>query len=168
MKKEFLEAGKIVGTHGVKGGMRLNPWSDDSDFLTTVKTVYTDKNTPYKVMSAKAHGNITLITLEGIESIEDAERLRNKTLFVKRDDLSLPEGRYFIEEIKGSKVFDADSKELLGVLSDVSQTGANDVWHIENGGKEYLVPAIESVIVKVDIEEETVEIRPLGGIFDAD
>ena len=69
-------------------------------------------------------------------------------------------------EIIGSEVFDADTNELLGILSDVSETGANDVWHIKRGDREYLVPAIESVIVSVNIDEEKIVIKTLRGIFD--
>ena len=78
----------------------------------------------------------------------------------------LPEGRYFVSEIIGAQVFDADTDALLGILSEVSPTGANDVWHIKSGDKEYLVPAIPDVIVNVDINNDKIAIRPLKGIFD--
>ena len=166
MKKEYLEAGKIVGTHGVRGFVRIMPWADDG-FFTGIKRVFVgDTKQEIKLISAKPHGNIIIAALFGVNSIEDAERLRNKTVFVKRDDTVLPENRYFISEIIGAEVFDADSGEKLGVLSDVSSTGANDVWHIERNGKEYLVPAIPQVIVSVDIEADKIVLRPLKGIFD--
>ena len=100
--------------------------------------------------------------------LTEAEKLRNRVLLIKRDDAKIPEGRYFVDEIISCKVYHADTGELLGTLSDVSKTGANDVWHIKNGDKEYLVPAIESVVISVDIDAEKVLIRPMGGIFDAD
>ena len=87
-------------------------------------------------------------------------------LFIKREDAELPEGRYFVSEIIGSTVFDSDTNEPLGTLFDVSETGANDVWHIKRGEREYLVPAIPSVIVSVDIDAEKIVIKPLRGIFD--
>ena len=168
MIKKFLETGKIVGTHGVRGMVRVQPWCDDGEFLTRFKTVYTDaegKNC-LKVISAKPHGNVALMTISGVNSIEEAEKLRGKVIFINRKDVKLPEGRYFISDILGCKVTDADTGETLGVLSDVSETGANDVWHIEKDGKEYLVPAIGDVIVNVNPEENSVVIRPLKGIFD--
>lgn len=168
MIKEFLESGKIVGTHGIRGAVRFQPWSDDADFLSGVKTVYLPDNTPLEIVSVKPHGNIAILEIAGVNSIEDAEKLRNKVLLVKRSDADIPEGRYFIEELISSKVFDKKTGELLGVLSDVSKTGANDVWHIKKGDKEYLVPAIESVVVSVDIEKGEVVIDPLEGIFDED
>ena len=168
MIKEFLESGKIVGTHGIRGAVRFQPWSDDADFLSGVKTVYLPDNTPLEIVSVKPHGNIAILEIAGVNSIEDAEKLRNKVLLVKRSDADIPEGRYFIEELISSKVFDKKTGELLGVLSDVSKTGAPDVWHIKKGDKEYLVPAIESVVVSVNIEKGEVVIDPLEGIFDED
>ena len=167
MKKQFLEVGQIVGTHGVRGTMRVKPWSDDSDFLSDFKRVYLGEGeTELKISCAKAHGNVTLLDIKGVDSIEKAEALRGKVLTVNRDDIALPEGRYFVDELIGCKVTDADTGEELGVISDVSKTGANDVWHITKNGNEYLVPAIESVIVSVDVEKEVAVLRPLKGIFD--
>lgn len=167
MKKEFLEAGKIVGTHGVRGMVRIDPWADSCDFLKQFKTLYIKGgDEALNILSLSAHGRIAIAKIKGIETIEEAESLRNETLFIKRDDASLPEGRYFVDELISCEVFDADTEEKLGVITDVSKTGANDVWHIEKNGTEYLVPAIDSVIVSVDVENEKAVIRPLKGIFD--
>ncbi len=119
-----------------------------------------------RVTSAKAHGNLALLGFEGVDSIEAAEGLRGKVLFLNRDDLNLDPGRYLIEDLLNCIVIDADSRETLGVLREVSSTGANDVWHIERAGKIYLVPAIEEVIVSVDTQAERILLRPLKGIFD--
>ncbi|MBQ8739966.1 MAG: 16S rRNA processing protein RimM [Clostridia bacterium] len=167
MKKEFLEIGKFVGTHGVRGMVRIQPWSDDGAFLTQFKKFYLENGkTKIEMSKIAPHGNVVIAQVKGVDTIEDAEKLREKVLYIKRDDARLPEGRYFISEIIGSQVFDADTNALLGTLADVSPTGANDVWHIKNGDKEYLVPAIPDVIVSVDINTDTVVIRPLKGIFD--
>lgn len=166
--KKFLETGKIVGTHGVKGMLRVQPWCDSADFLKQFKYIYTDNNGENKltVASANAHGNIVLMAVKGIDSIEKAETLRNKIIYIDRKDAKLPEGRYFIDDLIGCTVYDADTDSVLGTLTDVSATGANDVWHISRDGKEYLVPAIAEVIVSVDIERGSLKIRALKGIFD--
>lgn len=168
MLKRYLETGKIVGTHGVKGMMRVQAWCDSADFLKQFKKIYTDKNgeNALTVTSCQPHGNVVLMAVKGIDSIEKAEMLRNKVIYIDRKDAKLPEGRYFIDDLIGCEVYDADSNALLGVLSEVSSTGANDVWHIVRDGKEYLVPAIDEVIVSVDVESEKLEIRPIKGIFD--
>ncbi len=168
MIKQFLETGKIVGTHGVRGMVRVQPWCDNGDFLTGFEFLYTDTlgNNKLKITSAKPHGNVVLMSISGVDSIEAAEKLRGKVIYINRKDVKLPEGRYFISDILGSTVYDADSGEVLGELSDVTETGANDVWHISRENREYLVPAIEQVIVEVNPEENSVVIRPLKGIFD--
>ena len=167
MKKEFLEIGKFVGTHGVRGMVRIQPWSDDGEFLTQFKKFYLDNGlTKIEMSKITPHGNVVIAAVKGVDSIEEAEKLRERVLYIKRDDAKLPDGRYFISEIIGAQVFDADSDALLGTLADVSPTGANDVWHIKRGETEYLVPAIPDVIVNVDINNDVIKIRPLKGIFD--
>ncbi len=168
MKNRYLEVGKIVGTHGVKGMTRVQVWADSPDFLKSFKYLYTDQNGNDKltVLKVQPHGNISLVAFKGIETIEHAESFRNTVLYIDRRDVNLPEGRYFITDLIGIKVFDADSGAVLGEISDVSQTGANDVWHIKKEGREYLIPAISDVLVSVDIDGETAVIKPLKGIFD--
>ncbi len=166
MRKEFLEVGKIVGTHGVRGMVRIQVWADSVDFLCGVKKLYLKGGeSALKIEKIQPHGNVAIAKLCGVDSIEDAEKLRNRILFIKRDNAELADGRYFVSEIIGAEVFDADTDALLGTLSDVTQTGANDVWHIQNGENEYLVPAIEDVLVSVDIDSDIIKIRPLKGIF---
>ena len=167
MKKEFLEIGKFVGTHGVRGMVRIQPWSDDGTFLTQFKKFYLENGkTKIEMSKITPHGNVVIAQVKGIDTIEDAEKLREKVLYIKRDDARLPEGRYFISDILGCTVIDADSRTVLGELCDVTETGANDVWHIKKDEKEYLVPAIADVIVDVNPENNLVVIRPLKGIFD--
>lgn len=167
MKKDFLEIGKIVGTHGVRGMIRIQPWSDNGDFLTKFKSFYLENGkTKIEMDKITPHGNVVISAIKGVNTIEDAEKLRNQILYIKRSDAKLPEGRYFVSEIIGSKVIDAETDEQIGILTDVSQTGANDVWHIKKGEKEYLVPAIPDVVIDVDIDNDVVKIKPLKGIFD--
>ena len=168
MKKQFLETGKIVGTHGIKGMTRVQVWADDGEFLKQFKYIYTDSEGKGKLAISKVqpHGTVTLIAFKGIDTIEQAEKLRNTVIYINRDDVKLPEGRYFITDLIGCKVFDAHTDNLLGIITDVSETGANDVWHITKDGKEYLVPIIDEVLVNVDIENENVIISPMKGIFD--
>lgn len=169
MKKEFLKAGKIVGTHGVRGELRIDPWTDNSSFLSNFSTLYLNEGeNTLSIIKMRPHGRIVVAAVEGISTVEEAEKLRNKTVFIKRSDLTLPEGRYFVDELIGCTAFDADTGDKLGIITDVSKTGANDVWHIKKADSEYLIPAIADVIISVDIENERAVIRPLKGIFDED
>lgn len=167
MKKEFIEIGKIVGTHGVRGMVRIQPWADSSEFLCAFDTMYTENGmSTLKIKTAKPHGNVVIAQISGVNSIEEAEKLRGKVLLIKREDADIPEGRYFVCELIGCKVLDSESGFEYGEISDVSSTGANDVWHIIKGGNEYLLPAIEQVVKTVDIEKGTVTVAPMKGIFD--
>lgn len=168
MKKSYLTVGKIVGTHGVRGMVRIQPWCDSPEFLCQFKHLYLDEVGSKKItlVSPKPHGNIVISSVKDINSIDDAETLRNKILFIKREDANLEDGQYFIDELIGSDVFELDTNENLGKISDVSQTGANDVWHIEKEGKEYLIPCIDDVVMSVDIDEGRVVIKKMKGLFD--
>ena len=169
MKKDFLETGEIVGTHGVRGEMRVNPWCDSPAFLKKFKKLYLDAN-GQKCLDVKAvreHGNVALVTVDGIDTVEKAQAMRGKVIYIKRDDAKIPKGSYFIAELIDCTVYDADDESVVyGIITDVSMTGANDVWHIEKDGKEYLIPAIKDVVISVDVEEGVVKIRPMKGIFD--
>lgn len=170
MLKEFLEIGQIVGTHGVRGEMRVNPWTDSPEFVRQFKTLYFDAKgeKSIKVISSRPHGNVVLIKLDGIDTVEDASAMRNKVLFMRRADAKLDEGTYFISELVGCEVFDSDDETICyGTITAVSETGANDVWHItDKDKKEFLIPAIPSVVINTDIVANKVIIKPLKGIFD--
>ena len=110
MRLEYLELGKIVSTHGVRGELRVQPWCDSPDFFKAFSTVYVGKNekTEYKVMGARPHGNIMLLTLDGVSDLDAANELRGKTVLVKREDAPVEKGHYFIAELIGCKAVDAD------------------------------------------------------------
>ena len=114
--------------------------------------------------SLRVHHNIVLGKFKGIDTVNDAAKLRDTVLFIDRDDAEIPEGSYFIQDLIGCAVTDVDTGET-SVLSDVSKT-ANDVWHIKRGNKEYLIPAIDEVVIETDVENKSIKIRPLKGIFD--
>lgn len=169
MLKPFLEIGKIVGTHGVRGEMRVQPWCDDGAFFKQFSSLYFDKNGEKgrKVISARPHGNVVLVKLDGVETVEAAQVLRGKVLYMDRNEASIGDDEWFIQDLIGCDVLDVDSGKSYGKLSDVSETGANDVWHVKgDNGKEYLLPAIPPVVIETNVSEGYVKIRPLKGIFD--
>lgn len=167
MKKQFLETGKIVGTHGIKGMVRIQPWCDDIEFLNGFKRFYLDAQgeTFIEKVKIQPNGNVAIAKFKGIDTIEEAEKYRNKILYINRKDVKNQEG-YFIQDLIGCDVLEINSGANLGKISDVSQTGANDVWHIMQNGKEFLIPVIDEVVKQVDIEAEKVYIFAMKGIFD--
>ncbi len=168
MKKKFLEIGKIVNTHGLGGVVKIMPWCDSAEFLCEFETLYRGRDhVPMQIERASVQKNMALVKFEGIDTPEAANALRNAVLYMDRDDVELDEGTYFIQDLQGMCVVDADDGREYGVLHDVLQTGANDVYEVEApSGKMLLVPVIPDVVLKIDDETNTITIRPLKGLFD--
>lgn len=166
-KVMYLEAGEIVGTHGIRGEVRVQPWCDNPAQLTKMKTLFWDEQgqKPIKVKT-RVHKNIALMTLEGIDTVEAAQALKGKLLYAYRDDFRLPQDRYFVRDLLGLSVIDADSGVVYGELCDVSQTGANGVYHVKTAKGEVLIPAVPLIVKEVDIDGGVVRIIPIGGLFD--
>lgn len=168
MLKKYIEAGKIVGTHGIRGEMRVQQWCDSAEVFTAFKKFYLDKNgaVSLKVKASRPHGNVCLLKADGVDTIEAAETFRGKVLYIDRADLKLQDGQFLIDDIVGCVVIDAEDHTEYGVVSEVSQTGANDVWHIKKQDNEYYLPNVPQFVKKVDIENRLILITPIGGMFD--
>lgn len=169
MKKEYLEAGKIVNTHGIRGEVKIMPYCDSPELLCEFDRLFMGKSLKeIYIERSRVQKNMIICKIEGVDTPEEAEKLRNKMLYMHRDDLELDEDTYFIQDLIGMTVKDADTGEVYGIIDDVFQTGANDVYSIKNGDKSYLVPAIADVVITTDIDSGIMTIRPLEGLFDED
>lgn len=168
MKKQYLEIGKIVNVHGLGGMVKVMPWCDSAEFLSEFDTLYRGKeHTPLHIERAVVQKNMVLMKIEGVDTPEAANALRNAVLYMNREDVELDDDTYFIQDLQGMRVVDADNGKEYGKLHDVLQTGANDVYEVESpDGKMLLVPVIPEVVLKVDFETDTITIRPLKGLFD--
>jgi len=162
MSNSFLEAGKIVNTFGVHGEVKLQPWADSPGFLADFETVYIDGE-PVRILSARVHKGCVIAALEGVSDINAAIRLKNKIVSVKRDDVFLEDGRYFIADLVGLKVIDVETKEELGVVAEVLSLPANNVYVIR-GKREILIPAVPEFIIETNIHEGYVKIRLIEGM----
>lgn len=172
MTKRFLEAGKIVSLHGVHGELRIYPWSDSPAVLSKAKQLFLDASGQKRLDIAcmRVHKNLVILKLNGIDTPELARKLIDKTLYIDRGDIQLAPGSHFVQDLIGLAVKDADSLELYGVLTDVTNNGAHDVYHVKmvDGGVR-LVPAVKQFVTDIDIEQKTVFIRPIEGLMrDAD
>lgn len=167
MKKEYLEAGKVVTTHGIRGEVKIMTYTDTPELLAEFDRLFIGKNKDELIIErSRVFKNMVIAKIEGVDTPEAAEKLRNKLLYMHRDDLELDDDTYFIQDLIGIEVRDADSGKVYGTISDVMQTGANDVYVIKGSDREYLVPAIADVVVSTDIDENIMTIRPLDGLFD--
>ena len=166
-RKPFLEAGQIVGTHGVRGEVRVQSWCDSPEIFASLKTLYWDAAGTQPVMvKSRVHKNLALAKLEGEDTVQDASVLRGRILYLNRRDLDLGD-RYFIQDLVGLSVVDADSGTVYGELTDVSNTGANDIYHMRTpDGREILIPVIPDIIRRVDIDGGRIAICPMKGLFD--
>lgn len=168
MKQPYLECGKIVTTHGITGEVKVQPWCDDPQEIAALQTLYLDGGTtPVSIERGRVHKGMLLLQLKGVDTIEQAQSLRGKVLWVARADLTLGENEYFIQDLLGIEVVNADTGARYGVLRDVTETGANDVYHVAfDDGTVRLVPVIEQVIIETDLDRGVLRIRPLKGLFD--
>ncbi|MBC2872315.1 16S rRNA processing protein RimM [Bittarella massiliensis] len=165
--KQDLEVGKIVTTHGVRGEVRIQPWCDSPDFLLGFERLFTEgRAETLQIERSRVHKNVVVCKFEGIDTVEQATRYIGKVLYMDRGDVQLPEGSFFVQDLVGLTVRDADTGECYGTLCEVSQTGANDVYHIEKEGRITLIPAIKEVVLTIDLAAGEMRIRPLEGLFE--
>lgn len=167
-----LKVGKIVNTHALKGEVKVISSSDfvEERFEVGSQLLITRGNQVVKeveVESAREHKGAYLVKFVGIDSIDEAEKLKNLHIKVDEEYLSeLDEGEFYFYEIIGCKVEDENSK-VIGEIIDILQTGANDVWVVKNeNNKEYLIPYIDDVVKNIDIENKLISIEVMEGLID--
>ena len=166
--EEFLEIGQIVNSYGIKGFAKVVPFTDDITRFEKLKTVYVEyknKLEELTIQEVKYHKNLILLKIKGIDTIEEIEKYRNCYLKIHRKDaVKLPEDTYFIVDLIGLEVFD-EKENLLGTIVDVFPTGSNDVYVVKDElGKQILLPAIGSVIKKVDIPNKKMKVNLIEGL----
>lgn len=166
--KKFLEIAKIVSTHGIRGEVRCQYYCDSADVLCEFDRLYIGKDkAEVRVERAFVQKNTVVLKIEGIDSIEEAQKLIGRFLFIDREDAELPPDVYFIQDIIGLTVKDFDSGIIYGKISDVYQNGASDVYSIKKSdGTELLFPYINEVVRKIDIGGGEMLITPLPGLFE--
>ena len=168
-KNNFLRVGVIANTHGIKGEVKVFPTTDDVNRFKKLKQVFIDTKKEYIELEAagcKFFKNLVILKFKGIDNINDIEKYKGMDLLVTRENaVALEDGEYFIADLIDLKVIDEDEVEI-GVLYDVMQTGANDVYVIHmNDGRELLLPVIDEGVLDVNIDEGFVKIHILEGLL---
>jgi len=163
MNNNFLEIGKIVNTHALKGAVKMVVWADSLNVLDDLDCLYLDEKTPLEIKSVSYQKDNAIVKFAQFDSIEQAEKLKGKILYVSRDAFSLPEGVYFIADLIGLSVYEGDT--LLGKIDDVFPAGGCDVYSIK-GDKNILFPALKENIIKVDLENKTINVKIPEGLLD--
>lgn len=166
--EDLLQVGVITSTHGVRGEVKVFPTTDDPARFKKLKQVILDtgkEQIDLEIAGVKFFKNMVILKFKGIDNINDVEKYRQKGLFVTREHaVKLKKDEYFIADLIGLQVT-SDEGEALGEISDVLQTGANDVYVIKTPeGEEILLPAIKDCVKEVDIEGKTMEVHLLPGL----
>lgn len=165
MKKQFLDAGQIVTTHGVRGTVKVLPWADGPEFLCLFERIYLNGQ-EYEVESCSVQKTCALLKLAGIDTVEAAQALRNLVVRVNREDVELEEGTVFIADLLGLPVY-ADGQEI-GKVADVMTMPGNDVY-IVKGKHEYMIPAVKEFVLETNVDEGYVKVKLIEGMqTDAD
>lgn len=168
VEETMLEIGQIVNTFGIKGMVKIVPYTDDIKRFDKLKEIYVvlkNKKTKYEVEEVKYHKNLVIVKLKGVDKIEDAEILKQGSVQIERKDaVKLEKDTYFIIDLIGAKVV-TDEQVELGKLVDVFNTGSNDIYVVKDElGKQTLLPAISDVIKNVDIENKVITVHLLKGL----
>ncbi len=161
MKQQYLEAGKITNTHGVRGEVRITPWADSAAFLRGFRTFYIDGQ-PVRVLRSRVHKNQLIAQLEGYDDVNAAMTLKNKVIHIDRADAKLPEGRYFLQDLLGMRVV-SDAGETLGELADVLDLPQGSVY-VVRGAREILIPDVPEFLLNIDAERGEITVHLLEGM----
>lgn len=167
--QKYFEVGQIVNTFGVKGMLKVKPFTDDANRFEELKKVYIckkEKLEEVEIEEVKYHKDMVLLKVKGIDDMNEAEKVKGLYLKIDRKNAKkLPKDTYFIADLLGLQVY-SDTGELLGKVDDIFRTGANDVYVIKDEkGKQLLLPGIPDVIKEIDLEKEKIIVHILKGLI---
>ncbi len=169
MKQEYFEIGQIVNTFGIKGFVKVNPFTDDLERFEELDSVFVVKNKELiemKIEEIKYHKNLVLIKFKGIEDINMAEKYKGCYIKIKREATrKLPKDTYFIADLIGLPVYE-ENGNLLGKLDDIYNNKSHDIYVVKDGlGKQILLPSTKEVIKQIDIENEKIVVHLIDGLI---
>lgn len=156
-KEKYLECGKIVSTHGVRGTVRLECYCDSPQVLAKLKVMYAKEKDgtfkPFRVKASSVQKNMVLCTYENITSLDEAIPLKGTLLYADREDFKLKKGDFFIADLMGLPVLDAETGEKYGVLKEVFTPGVQDIYVVEEpDGKTFMMPAVPEYVLRIETD----------------
>lgn len=165
---DLLEVGKIVNTHGLRGEVKIVPWTDSPDVFENLDYVLVKSRQgemKLNIKGIKYQKNNIIVKFSELNRIEEAEPLKNSVVYAPREMLGdLPDGVYYIADLIGLEVYDEEG-HIIGTIADVFSTGANDIYEVKREGqKNLLLPVIDDVVLNVDIENKRVTVRIMEGL----
>lgn len=166
---DHIETGRITNTHGLRGEVKIQPWTDRAQDLAGLAVLYLDGAGlhPLKIERARVHQGNVICKFAGVDSVEAAQTYKGRIVYAEKDERLLAPGEYYIADVIGLDVVDADTGERYGKITDVYQAPANDAYEIELiSGKRVLFPAIRDVVIETDIHAGVMRVRPIAGMFE--
>ena len=170
MRAQYLECGKIINTHGVKGALKVENRCDTPKVLASLKRVYLEKNGVYgerKILKASVFKEFVIMELEGVSDMDAAMLLKNTVIYASREDIPLREGDYFLADLEGLDVIDLETDKVYGKIREVINRGASDIYVVDTPSGERMMPAVSAFVKKIDIDKG-VFVTPIPGMFDDD
>ena len=167
-KKKYLECGKIINTHGVKGAVKIESWCDSPDILADLPFIYFKSGDEFekrKILSSSVMKRHVIALIEGIDDVDVAMTLKETVVYAERGDVPLEDGDYFIVDLVGLPVIDADTDRKYGVVSDVFNAGASDIYTVKTENGDRMIPAVPEFIIRIDLENG-IFVKPIEGMFD--
>ena len=169
MKKEYLECGRVCAPHGVRGVLKVESWCDDSKVLASARRVFLaspdGKYKELKVLSGSPTGRFALLRIEGVETREDAQSYKNKTLYFRREDIRLKAGQVLLADIIGLPVIDRDTGRVYGEVSDIDDGVRYRLYTVKTEKGSVILPAVPEFIKEIDAERG-VFVSVIPGFFD--
>lgn len=166
---KYLEIGKIINKRGIRGELKIEPYSNSEEDFFDFDTIYLDADgkDSRKIEACKPYKGFVYLKISGVNTPEEADKLRNRIVYVDREDIELSEDEILIVDIIGLDVIDAENGKIYGKVSDVVNYGRNDIYVIKNGKKEYMMPAVDDFIDRIE-QGLAVFVTPIPGLFDDD
>lgn len=160
-KQQYIEAGRIVNTHGIVGEVKIEVWLDSPQFMKKCGRIFVD-GSAIKIESAREHKGFLLAKLEGIDDVNAAMTMKGKSVYIDRADAKLPKGAYFLQDIIGASVIDESGTEI-GKLAEIMETPASRIY-VVRGEREHLIPAVPEFILKTDAENGIINVHLIEGM----
>ena len=168
MKKQYLECGKIINTHGFRGAVKLESWCNGPEDLAALSRLFLKEKGEMRcisVLHASVFKQFVIAELEGIVDMDAALALKDKVVYAAREDFALEEGDVFIVDLIGLPVIDVNSGVEYGKLTDVINRGASDIYVIKTPDGERMMPAVSEFVKRIDTESG-IYVSPIEGMFD--
>ena len=167
-EKTYIECGKIINTHGCKGGLKLESWCNSPEDLASLKKIYlsiSGEFEEFKILKASVFKQFVILTLDTVNTMDLALAMKGQTVYARRKDFHLAKGEYFLADLIGLPVIDADTQKVYGTLSETINRGASDIYVVKTSSGEVMIPVVDEFIDRVEVGK-AVYVRPIPGMFD--